>query len=67
MGVPCRMTAMAVYFRVHPDKTNRDIYDEDSHLFDAEFNEVEPEAVHSNDVLVTATPDEFQAILDGRR
>jgi hypothetical protein len=58
---------MAVYFRVHPDKSNRDIFDENSQLYDAEFNAVEPESVHSNDVLVTATPEEFETILASRK
>ena len=58
---------MAVYFRVHPDKANRDVFDPDSMLYDAEFNEVEPEVLHSNDVLVTATPEEFNSILASRQ
>lgn len=58
---------MAVYFRVHPDKSNRDVFDPDSTLYDAEFNEVEPEVLHSNDVLVTASPEEFASILHSRR
>jgi hypothetical protein len=58
---------MAVYFRVHPDKNNRDIFDEDSLLYDAEFNEAQPEALHSNDVLVTATPEEFEMMLASRK
>lgn len=58
---------MAVYFRVHPDKNNRDVFDPDSELYDADFNEAEPEDLHSNDVLVTATPDEFAAILNSRQ
>jgi hypothetical protein len=58
---------MAVYFRVHPDKSNRDIFDPDSLLYDAEFNEAEPEDVHSNDVLVTATPEEWESIVSSRK
>jgi hypothetical protein len=58
---------MAVYFRVHPDKSNRDVFDSEGKLYDADFNEVEPEVLHSNDVLVTASPDEFAAILDSRQ
>jgi hypothetical protein len=58
---------MAVFFRVHPDKSNRDLFDADSFLYDADFNEAEPEDVHSNDVLVTATPEEFEMMLDSRR
>lgn len=58
---------MAVYFRVHPDKSNRDIFDEDGKLYDAEFKEAQPEDVHSNDVLVTATPEEFESILASRK
>jgi hypothetical protein len=58
---------MAVYFRVHPDKNNRDIFDSDGKLYDADFNEVEPEVLHSNDVLVTASPEEFESILSSRR
>jgi hypothetical protein len=58
---------MAVYFRVHPDKGNRDVFDPDSKLYDADFNEVEPEELHSNDVLVTASPEEFETIISSRR
>jgi hypothetical protein len=57
---------VAVYFRVHPDKSNRDIFDDDSRLFNADFVEVQPDEVHSNDVLITATPDEFETILAAR-
>lgn len=57
---------MAVYFRIHPDKSNRDLFDEESRLYDAEFREVQPEVVRSNDVLVTATPDEFEMMLASR-
>jgi hypothetical protein len=58
---------MAVYFRVHPDKSNRDVFDPDSKLYDAEFNEAQPEDLHSNDVLVTASPEEFETILSSRQ
>lgn len=58
---------MAVYFRVHPDKSNRDVFDPLSKLYDADFNTAEPEDLHSNDVLVTATPDEFATILSSRQ
>lgn len=58
---------MAIYFRVHPDKNNRDVFDPESELYDAEFNEAQPEDLHSNDVLVTATPEEFAQILGSRR
>lgn len=58
---------MAVYFRVHPDKNNRDVFDPLSELYDADFNEAEPGDLHSNDVLVTATPEEFSTIMSSRR
>jgi len=56
-----------VYFRVHPDKSNRDVFDPESKLYDADFNPVEPEVLHSNDVLVTATPEEYNTILASRQ
>lgn len=58
---------MSVYFRVHADKSNRDIFDEDGKLYDADLNPAEPEDVHGNDILICATPDEFDAILAGRQ
>lgn len=59
---------MAVYFRVHPDKNNnRDVFDPESKLYDADFNEAEPEVLHSNDVLVTVTPEEYATILSSRQ
>jgi len=58
---------MSTYFRVHPDKSNRDIFDEDSRLYNADLEEVEPEEVHGNDILVCATPEEFNTILAARQ
>lgn len=58
---------MAVYFRVHPDKSNRDVFDTLSELYDADFNEAEPSSLHSNDVLVTCTPEEFATITGSRQ
>lgn len=58
---------MATYFRVHQDKMNRDIWDEDSKLYDAELEPVEPDVIGSNDILICATPEEFDAILFGRK
>lgn len=58
---------MATYFRVHPDKSNRDIFDEDGKLYDADLEEVEPEVVHGNDILICATPEEFETITAARK
>jgi len=58
---------MATYFRVHPDKMNRDIWDDQSCLYDANLEPAEPESVGSNDILICATPEEFNAILAGRK
>lgn len=58
---------MATYFRVHPDKMNRDIWDDKSRLFDANLEEVEPDVVGGNDILICATPEEWDAILAGRK
>lgn len=58
---------MATYFRVHPDKSNRDIFDEGGRLYDANLDEAQPEDVHGNDILICATPEEFDAILAGRQ
>lgn len=58
---------MATYFRIHPDKSNRDVFDAESKLYDADFNEVQPEVLHSNDVLVSATPEEWNTILSSRQ
>lgn len=58
---------MATYWRVHPDVSNRDVFDDDSKLYDQEFNEVAPEVLNSNDVLATLTPDQFNAILGARQ
>lgn len=53
---------MATFFRVHPDKSNRDLFDPESRLYDSNLNEAKPEDVHSNDVLITATPEEWDVI-----
>jgi hypothetical protein len=58
---------MATFFRVHPDKSNRDIFDEESRLYDADLNPVEPETVHSNDILICATAEEFDTIQSARQ
>lgn len=58
---------MATYWRVHPDTTNRDLFDEAGKLYDQDFNEVQPEVVSSNDVLLTATPDQYNTILASRQ
>jgi hypothetical protein len=58
---------MATYFRVHPDKMNRDIWDDQSSLYDANLEPVEPDVIGGNDILICATPEEFDAILAGRK
>lgn len=58
---------MATYFRVHPDKNNRDLYDENGKIYDANLAPAEPEDVHSNDILICATPEEFDTILASRK
>lgn len=61
------MFLMATYFRVHPDKSNRDLFADGSKLYNADLVEVEPEEVHGNDILVCATPEEFDTILAARQ
>lgn len=58
---------MATYFRVHPDKGNRDIWDADSKVYDANLKPAEPEDIQSNDILICATPEEFETILAARK
>jgi len=57
---------MATYFRVHPDKMNRDIFDDDSELYDANLEPVQPDVVGGNDILICATREEFETILAAR-
>ena len=63
----CILAFMATHFRVHPDVSNRDIFDPESRLYDQDFNEVTPEIVQGNDVLVTLTPEQFDLMVASRQ
>lgn len=59
-------TPAAVYFRVHPDKSNRDL--NAGRLYDDEFSPVAPGDVplRGDILLLPATEDEFQVVQDFR-